>query len=59
MKISYRITRLDKKEDGYYPATIEFGTCNECKEELDPSEKAYLRKEYVICPKCYRKRKEN
>lgn len=61
MKILHRITKLDKKEDGYYPATVEFGICDECSKELDPSERAYLLdgKEYLICQKCYQRRKEN
>ena len=44
MKISYRIVKMHKKEDDYYPVDLE---------------KAYLRKEVIICPKCYQRRKEN
>ena len=59
MKISYRIVKMHKKEDDYYPVDVEIGVCDECKKELDPLEKAYLRKEVIIRPKCYQRRKEN
>ena len=61
MKISHRITKMHKKENSYYVCDVEFGTCDECSKELDHLQKAYLLdgKEYLICQKCYQRRKEN
>ena len=58
-RVTNRVTKMHKKEDGYYPVTIEFGVCSECSRELNLKEKAYLRHEHIICLQCYRKRKEN